>query len=56
MSLLNLRPLHRIVIFAIENHFSLAKCPHLLLVASPASVESYVTLNLLNGMLQKFVH
>ena len=27
--LLNLRPLHRIVIFAIENHFSLAKWPPL---------------------------
>ena len=25
--LLNLRPLHRTVIFAIENHFSLAKWP-----------------------------
>ena len=28
--LLNLRPLHRIAIFAIENHFSLAKWPPLL--------------------------
>ena len=27
MALLNLRPLHRIVIFAIENHFSLIKWP-----------------------------
>ena len=35
--LLNLRSLHRIVIFAIENHFSLAKWPLLLSVASSAS-------------------
>ena len=35
--LLNLRTLHRIVIFAIENHFSLAKWPPLLSVASSAS-------------------
>ena len=32
--LLNLRPLLRNVIFAIENHFSLAKCPPLLSVVS----------------------
>ena len=32
-----LRTLHRIVIFAIENHFSLAKWPPLLSVASSAS-------------------
>ena len=39
--LLNLMPLHRIVIFAIENHFSfLVKWPPLLLVASSASVWS----------------
>ena len=38
--LLNLRPLHRIVIFAIENHFSLAKWPPLLSVASSASACS----------------
>ena len=37
--LLNLRPLYRIVIFAIENHFSLAKWPPLLSVASSASGE-----------------
>ena len=35
--LLNLRPLHRIVIFAIENHLSLAKWPPLLSVASSTS-------------------
>ena len=33
---LNLRPLHRIVFFAIENQFSLVKQPPLLLVASSA--------------------
>ena len=36
--LLNLTPFHRNVIFAIENHFSLAKWPPLLSVASSASV------------------
>ena len=36
--LLNLRPFHRIVIFAIEDHFSLANWPPLLSVASSASV------------------
>ena len=41
-SLLNLRPLHRIVIFAIENHFSLAKWPPLLSVASSASDKTDV--------------
>ena len=35
--LLNLRPLHRIVIIAIENHFTLAKWPPLLSVASSTS-------------------
>ena len=35
--LLNLRPLHRNVIFAIENHFSLVMCPPLFLVASSTS-------------------
>ena len=35
--LLNLRTPHRIVIFAIENHFSLAKWPPILSVASSAS-------------------
>ena len=35
--LVNLRPLHRNVIFIIENHFSLAKWLPLLSVASPAS-------------------
>ena len=39
--LLNLRPLHRIVIFAIENHFSLAKFPPLLLEASSTSDANY---------------
>ena len=37
--LLNLRPLHRNAILAIENHFSLAKWPPLLSVASFASVR-----------------
>ena len=37
MAPLNLRPLHRNVIFAIENHFSLVKWPPLLLIASSAS-------------------
>ena len=36
---LNLKPLHRNVIFAIENHFSLAKWPPLLSVASSTSVQ-----------------
>ena len=35
---LNLRTLHRIVFFAIENQFSLVKQPPLLLVASSTSV------------------
>ena len=39
--LLNLMPLHRNVIFAIENHFSLAKWPPLLLVASSASDTTF---------------
>ena len=34
--LLNLRPLHRNVIFATENHFSLGKWPPLFSVASSA--------------------
>ena len=33
--LLNLRPLYRIVIFAIENHFSLVKWPPLFSVPPP---------------------
>ena len=37
---LNLRSLHRNVIFAIENHFSLVKWPPLLSVASSASASS----------------
>ena len=39
MAPLNIRPLHRNVIFAIENHFSLAKWPLLPLVASSASAS-----------------
>ena len=38
--LLDLRTLHKIVIYAIENYFSLAKWPPLLSIASSAS-ESY---------------
>ena len=43
--LLNLRPLHRNVIFAIEHHFSLVKWPPLLSVASSVSdvVNTYRT-------------
>ena len=43
--LLNLRPLHRNVIFPIENHFSLAKCPPPLLLVASSTCEyhSYVT-------------
>ena len=44
---LNLRPLHRNVIFAIENHFGLSKWPLLLLVASSSSVCSQLTLLIL---------
>ena len=40
---LNLRPLHRNVIFAIENHLSLAKWPPLLSVASSASDAIYIS-------------
>ena len=40
--LLNLRPLHRIVIFAIENHFSLIKWPSLLSVTSSASSYKFI--------------
>ena len=41
--LLNSKPLHRNVIFAIENHFSLVKWPPLLSVASSASVTTGMT-------------
>ena len=41
--LLNLRPLHRIVIFATENHLCLVKWPPLLSVVSSASAMKYVT-------------
>ena len=47
--LLNLRPLLRNVIFAIENHFSLAKWPPLLSVASSpviALFDWYVVLSM----------
>ena len=43
---LNLRPLHRIVFFAIENQFSLVKQPPLLLVASSAPAPSYIYLSI----------
>ena len=36
--LLNLKLLHRNVIIAIENHFSLARCPPLLSIAFSGSV------------------
>ena len=39
--LLDLRPLHRKIIFAIENHFSLAKWPPLFSVASSVGTEKY---------------
>ena len=39
---LNLRSLHRNVIFAIENHFSLVKWPPLLSVASSASAAGEI--------------
>ena len=40
MSFLVLRPLHRNVIFALENHINLARWPPLLSVTSSASVMS----------------
>ena len=41
MAPLKSKPLHRNVIFAIENHFSLVKWPPLFSVASSASGYSY---------------
>ena len=42
--LLNVRTVHRIVIFIIENHFCLAKWPPLLSVASSASAYIHVAI------------
>ena len=50
MAPLNLRPLHRIAFFAIENQFSLVKQPPLLLVASSAS-GSYNIATYISGVI-----